>query len=245
MITPPPFRVFRGRESGSILFMILIAIVLFGALSYAVTQATRNGGKDASKEDWQAASSDLMQQFSQIDLALLRMQVSGGITPENISFETTSFRYDGTPAYLNNSNCTSSACKLFNTNGGNISDRQFVKYATPAPSGWTATNVMPGYWDLLVMQWPEAKTTANDIAMRYAGLRPGLCDAINNALGITATPTVTGTYVNGINVSQWDNTARSVTVNASQLTGKDTFGAFQSGTGDNAHCTVYHLLISR
>lgn len=238
-------KVRKQSEAGNILFLILLAVALFAALSYAVTSSIKGGTKDASSENWQAAAADLLQQMSQVDLALSRMQMTGGLRPEDISFETTSLRYDGATVSWANSNCTNNTCKLFNVNGGNAVDRAFTQYGTPSPAGWTGTNMAPGYWDLMVMQWPEAKTTANDIVMRYAALRPGLCDAINAALGITAIPVVTGTYVSGANVSQWDNAARSVTTNASQLTGKNTFAAATSGSGDNAHCTIYRLVIAR
>lgn len=68
------------NSSGNVLFLILIAVALFAALSYAVTQSTRSGGGDASKEKLLTESSVIVQKSVSIRTAATQMMISRGIT---------------------------------------------------------------------------------------------------------------------------------------------------------------------
>lgn len=234
----------RRNESGNILFLILLAVVLFAALSYAVTNSMRGGGKSASDESFQAGAANMLQQFAALDAAITRMRLSGGVPVENISFLTTRKNYDtSTQSAYGNSNCAAASCKIFDPAGGGVTDRNFEKYGTPVPSGSPA--IAPGYWQMFMVQWPQAGTDANDVIMQYTYLRPGLCSALNATLGITAIPTTTGTYVAANNPANWDNAAYTIASNASSIIDKTTFATGVSGSGDGQNCFVYHLLIAR
>lgn len=76
----------RKGERGNVLFLILIAVALFAALSYAVTQSTRSGGGDASKEKSLVSSASITQYPASIKTATVRMIVSGGVAVENLNF---------------------------------------------------------------------------------------------------------------------------------------------------------------
>ena len=70
----------RKSESGNVLFLILIAVALFAALSYAVTQSSRSGSSDASSEKSLVSSSVLTEYPAGVRTAIMRMIVSSSIT---------------------------------------------------------------------------------------------------------------------------------------------------------------------
>lgn len=77
----------RSGERGNVLFLILIAVALFAALSYAVTQSTRSGSGDASSETNLINSAQLASYPAGVRTAVVRM-VIGGIAVDNLNFDT-------------------------------------------------------------------------------------------------------------------------------------------------------------
>lgn len=108
----------RLKEAGNVLFMILIAVALFAALSYVVTQSTRSTGGDASREQVKLATAGTMQIFANMDSGLQRFLISNGYSIEQIDmFKTGETAY----GYLGNAtSCTVDACNLHSPNGGNV-----------------------------------------------------------------------------------------------------------------------------
>jgi len=66
----------KMNQKGNVLFLILIAVALFAALSYAVTQSTRSGG-DASRETNVLNSAQLTQYPASIRTAVMRLTIDG------------------------------------------------------------------------------------------------------------------------------------------------------------------------
>lgn len=64
------------HQKGNVLFLILIAVALFAALSYAVTQSSRSGG-DASKETNVINTASLTQYPNSIRTSVLRLIIAG------------------------------------------------------------------------------------------------------------------------------------------------------------------------
>ena len=78
-------------ESGNVLFLILIAVVLFAALSYAVTSSTNSSGGNAEEESNLVSSAALTQYPATIKTAMLRMMVSKSISFDDLYFDRPPF----------------------------------------------------------------------------------------------------------------------------------------------------------
>ena len=64
-------------ESGNVLFLILIAVALFAALSYAVTQSSRTGGGASDGEQNLINSAQVTQYPASVRTAIVRMIIDG------------------------------------------------------------------------------------------------------------------------------------------------------------------------
>lgn len=132
----------RGFNQGNVLFLILIAVALFAALSYAVTNSTRSSGS-ASKESNKLIVSNLRQFASSIDLNFMRMTIDKGIAPTDVIL------YDGTNGQCPPSwtLCTSGDRCLFAPEGGGYTSMPRLPssyFVSPA-----AGNAYPGSSDTM------------------------------------------------------------------------------------------------
>ncbi len=107
-----------SKSDGNVLFLILIAVVLFAALSYAVTTSTRQGGEDTEKENIKLQASELFQYATMIDTAVTRLKLFKGCSDENLSFESaqTGTLYENT-----NNPAVDERCHIFSSQGGGVS----------------------------------------------------------------------------------------------------------------------------
>ncbi|MDD9899367.1 MAG: hypothetical protein OXT65_00110 [Alphaproteobacteria bacterium] len=115
-----------ASSKGNALFLILIAVALFAALSYAVTQSGRGSGS-IDREQQEIDTAEIIQYVGQIQHAIQRLVLVSGCTVGNggnldpydgtISFDSPSwgsFIYDNVNAPGDNS------CHVFDQAGGGI-----------------------------------------------------------------------------------------------------------------------------
>lgn len=183
----------EAAESGNVLFLILIAVALFAALSYAVTQSTRGGGGSASKETDLINSAQITQYPAAVKTAIIRMVIKG------TSYQNLEFNLPG-----DFENCTGGTAGtpthkfcVFHPDGGDAT------YS--AAPGALMVNSAPGPWYFNLEAEVEdigtstdGNLSGNDLIAYLPGIQQTLCNRINEALAID------------------DSTEANITLNASR-----------------------------
>ena len=108
-------------QAGNVLFLILIAVALFAALSYAVTSSSRSGGGGVEKDKAKLVASQMVQWASSMEQGITRMKLINRCTNAQLSFEAAPF-YGTDSAYLNPNSPADKRCFLFHPNGGGVAD---------------------------------------------------------------------------------------------------------------------------
>lgn len=234
----------RKSEAGNVLFLILIAVALFAALSYAVTQSTRSGGGDASSETNLVNSAQITQYPASIKTAIARMIVSNSVTAEELEFNA--------PAAF--SSLTSDGVGVFHPSGGGAT------YAL-APESVIDTSLNPSKaWifntenEIKNIGQTDATApthaTADTIAF-LPGVKLAICQKIHDQLGLATTFAADETGINYV-TSQTDAAGTStdhILTNATNGTigtlATELVGQPQGCFKDGTKYIYYHVLIER
>ena len=159
----------RKAEHGNALFLILIAVVLFAALSFAITQSNRSTGSSAGEETNTVSGSNVTQYASAIRTGLTRMLVKG-VVLEDARFATP----DDTTNYA-----ITPTNQVFHPQGGAVVSQ------TPDPNVVNSG----GKWVYFFAPVKDMGTSANDAVTVLTDMKKGICQQINRQVtGSTTIP---------------------------------------------------------
>lgn len=99
-------------QRGNVLFLILIAVALFGALSYAVTQSSPSGGGNIKKEQAQLDRADLENYMAALQTGIMRLTIVRGC--DTVDFTPPADWVAG-----------DKSCHLFHPDGAGVNYRDF------------------------------------------------------------------------------------------------------------------------
>lgn len=188
-----------AKEAGSVLFIILMAVALFAALAYAVTQSTRSGGGDISKENAKLGASQIVQFSTIVKSEVSRLVLINGVDIEKIDFTRIVKLENGTNATDTRkfTACGTSCFPVFATQGGQIPYRDFFEYGeNPRPVSIGDTSHRRGSAYFFVASLRNVGTSSSDLVMDIRGIDPRVCEEINRALDIPL-PITSWTYTGG------------------------------------------------
>lgn len=166
------------RERGNVLFLILLAVVLFAALSYAVTNSMRGGGKDATPEKLEMQASEILQYATNIENVVTRLRLSQNCRDTQISFENTTVS-----GYANAGAPSTKNCHVFDQAGGGLSYQ-----SPPAGSGaseyYFSTELVNG------IGTSASYSDGADLLILVPNLTLELCTLINNKIDPRVTTSI-------------------------------------------------------
>lgn len=185
------------KETGNALFLILIAVALFAALSYAVTQSGRGGG-NIDRETASLTASQIEQFSGQVISAVNRLRLVNGCSETEISFEKSPF--DGSDAAYDNALSPNDfSCHIYHSNGGGVTELDIDNL-----SGLTnGASAVEAYASVMIMGAGTSPTGAmapgnpagepfTDLTILVRDLTDEACTAVNNAVGLSPTPEDSG-----------------------------------------------------
>lgn len=204
----------RQLQGGNVLFLILIAVALFAALSYVVTQSTRSGGGSTEREKNILSSAQMTQYPTALRTSIIRM-VLAGVSIENVKFDA-----PGSTAF----NTTSAATLVFHPQGGGATYQQAPADLSTGSSALTwsynANFYVPGIG--------IDTSGGNDVIAFLPGVSSGVCKQVNEQLGIDLTACTPLT--SGVPQSQASVTSTLVTAT------DDSTYTFPTGPGALLQC---------
>jgi hypothetical protein len=182
----------KNKERGNVLFLILIAVALFAALSYAVTQSTRGGG-NADSESSLIDSAALTQFGSSVAVAVMRMQIAG-VDETDLCF------YSGSNnATYNHASCADNDNNVFHSDGGGVS------YQDPTSgfndgTEWEFSSRVQVFGQGGTVPGVTGNDEGAELLILLRGMNQNICLKINEEMGISGIPVDSG----DINIDRFD-----------------------------------------
>jgi hypothetical protein len=219
----------RSTESGNVLIYILIAIVAFAALSFALSNSGRESVSTIDREKSDLGATEIFDYANAVRASVQNMLVQG-VRQNQICFDSpaygaTTFQYAA---------CSTATNKVFDTAGGNAPAPRQVSPGLLEDSRSAMANY--GIWyfpdTVRVSGAGQDCVTAecNELVATLAPLKKAVCLSINKKLGIT-NPDIVPINTTAINLTPFlgSFTYDSI-IDTANLVGKRT-GCFQNAIG--------------
>lgn len=223
----------KKRQRGNVLFIILIAVVLFAALGFAVSNILQSGDPTTiANEQSRVFAGEILDYGRNMRQAVQSIRISNGCRDTEISFEN--------PIETGYVNGTNTECQVFHPDGGGMS---WVSPANGVNDGgeW----VINGRGNV-----GDVGSTDPDLGLYLVGLNQNICRQINRLVDIDGIPEDNGDLVDGLWPSKFTgsySTANGITGPTNScpdiLCGQLS-GCFQEEGGGQLYI-FYQVLLSR
>ena len=225
-----------GNQNGSVLFIILIAVTLFAALSYTVASMMR-GPSDIGDESAGIYASDILTYAQSIREAVHMMRISNGCTEDQISFERAPF--DGSDAaYVNAASPADFACHVFHPGGGGVGEQAPLAEVNNGVEWlFTGHNRVPNV----------GNDATSDLAMIIPDISHTICLRLNEKLDIGLVSGDAPADTDGANSTKFTGTyASPAQISTSANLGKGKMeGCYKDESPNPDTYNFYQVLLAR
>jgi len=168
------------NQSGNVLFMILIAIVLFGALSFTVANMMNSGNTNyVGEEKAKLYASEIIDYNRKLKQAVQNLRISEGCDATEISFA------NSTNAFFDHSSGPRDACKIFSASGGDMTYIPLNTSALDSSFSGNANYTVPYFTGGVRVL--EIGTSNTELLGAALFLKQTVCQSINEELGLGST----------------------------------------------------------
>jgi hypothetical protein len=222
----------RPREKGNVLFIILIAVVLFGALSYAVTRTGRFSQTVMTEED-DLAAADLISYATSVKQAIIKLKMVNGCADTEISFANTVYKSTTGTTSSPESNYpsapTNKRCHIFDQAGAAMSPVIMDKLAIP---NQTFGGLRTGHASLNIANVPSLGTSESDLLLAFPHIKRSVCLSILKKLNMTVSLSAYGNCT----WTTWTGSSFAASPSCpANVTGLKTWCADDSGANQAAY----------
>lgn len=163
----------RQTERGNVLFYILIAVALLGALSFAVAQSGRGNVQQLSEERARLLGTEILEYSNLVSNALTQLTLRGCDESE-LNFDN-----PVVSGYTNAAAPTDGSCDIFGTNGGGLS------WQEQDPASRDATNEnFTDYQINATNNIPDLRSFSGELIF-LAEVNQLVCTTMNDQLGVS------------------------------------------------------------
>lgn len=174
-----------SNSRGNVLFMILIAVGLFAALSYAVSSSFRGGTDTITQETARISAGEILRSMQSVKQGYDYLWNQQGCSIDDISFISTDGAI-GAVTFTDSGDDGPVECEIFNPLGAGITyPRNLDEYQDAAAAGaalgrfmfWFAGNEPAGTYGV-----DSLGTASNDHMILLQGVNRLICQEVNKTL---------------------------------------------------------------
>lgn len=234
MAATPKQATSREKESGNILLLILLAVVLIGALTAALQSTSGSGNNNIDRETLILRAGEVKRYASELERAVLFILQNNGKSEADIRFA----HPDASTDYGDLSADADPADQVFHKLGG------AARYRTP-PDSVNDGSAWEFYGQTAL---PDVGSDEADLIAVLPDVTSEFCDRINAEIGYAAQPTDTGTCLNGGASARFDDATQFA---SSPNTVDDTSFSVKPSTEGCVLCSAdgtrhyYRVLLTR